>query len=33
LLEPDYDPEALRTALIAVGGRLPERGAARRAKR
>jgi DNA-binding GntR family transcriptional regulator len=33
LLEPDYDPEALRTALIDVGGRLPERQPGRRAKR
>jgi DNA-binding GntR family transcriptional regulator len=33
LIEPDYDPEALRTAVIDVGGRLPERQPGRRAKR
>jgi DNA-binding GntR family transcriptional regulator len=25
LLDPDYDPEALRTALVDVGGEIPKR--------
>jgi hypothetical protein len=33
LLEPDYDPEALRTLVIDVGGRPPARhSGGRRAK-
>jgi GntR family transcriptional regulator, rspAB operon transcriptional repressor len=33
LLDPAYDPEALRTAVLDVGGELPVRRASRRRKR
>ena len=33
LLDPGYDPEALRTALVDAGGRLPTRDPGRRGKR